>query len=78
MKLEQNKPHSIHLRLNDEQFRYVQNLATTADLSISDMIRVLINTALVATKKAEQKLAEKQMEINAKLGEPHANNTDYK
>lgn len=78
MKVEQNKPHSIHLRLNEEQFDFVKEMATTADLSVSDFIRVLINSTLVATKKVNAILREKEMELNAKLGEPHADDTSNK
>lgn len=70
MKIEQNKPHSIHLRLNEKQFAFIADLAHTADISISDILRSMVNTLMVATEKME-KLVD---ETNAKLGEPHADN----
>lgn len=78
MKIEQNKPHSIHLRLNDEQFDFCKTMAENADLGVSDFIRVLINTTMVATKKASKALEEMNKEMNAKLGEPHADDTSNK
>ena len=78
MKIEQNKPHSIHLRLNDEQYEFCQDMANNADLSVSDFIRVLINSTMVATKKASKALEEIKVKMNAKLGEPHADDKDNK
>lgn len=75
MKIEQNKPHSIHLRLNEEQFEFCKTMASNADLGVSDFIRVLINTTMVATKKASKALEEVSEKMNAKLGEPHADNS---
>ena len=78
MKIEQNKPHSIHLRLNDEQFDFCKTMAENADLGVSDFIRVLINSTMVATKKASKALEEMNKGLNAKLGEPHADYTSNK
>lgn len=78
MKIEQNKPHSIHLRLNEGQFEFCKNMANNADLGVSDFIRVLINTTMVATKKASKALEEMNEKVNATLGEPHADDTSNK
>lgn len=76
MKIEQNKPHSIHLRLNDEQFIFIKDMACNMDLTVADFIRVLINSTMVATRKASSILNKVDNELNnAKLGEPRA---DYK
>lgn len=69
MKLEANKPHSIHLRLNDEQFNFLAELAKTTDLTISDLVRVIVNTTMYGTKNSLQT-------INAKLEAPHADDTN--
>lgn len=78
MKIEQNKPHSIHLRLNEEQFEFVKSMADNADLSVSDFIRVLINTTMVGCRKASQAIERMNDEMNAQLGEPHADNKNNK
>lgn len=78
MKIEQNKPHSIHLRLNEEQYDFVKTMAINADLGVSDVIRMLINSTMVATKKASKALQEMNDKMNAKLGEPHADDTSNK
>ena len=78
MKIEQNKPHSIHLRLNEEQFEFCKTMADNADLGVSDFIRMIINTTMVGCRKASQTLERMNDEMNAKLGEPHADNTSNK
>lgn len=78
MKIEQNKPHSIHLRLNEEQFEFCKTMANNADLGVSDFIRMIINTTMVGCRKASQTLERMNDEMNAKLGEPHADNTSNK
>ena len=78
MKIEQNKPHSIHLRLNEEQFEFCKTMANNADLGVSDFIRMIINTTMVGCRKASQTLKRMNDEMNAKLGEPHADNTSNK
>lgn len=78
MKIEQNKPHSIHLRLNEEQFEFCKTMANNADLGVSDFIRMIINTTMVGCRKASQTLERMKDEMNAKLGEPHADNTSNK
>lgn len=78
MKIEQNKPHSIHLRLNEEQFEFCKTMANNADLGVTDFIRMLINTTMVGCRKASQALERMNDEMNAKLGEPHADDTSNK
>ena len=78
MKIEQNKPHSIHLRLNEEQFEFCKTMANNADLGVSDFVRMIINTTMVGCRKASQTLERMNDEMNAKLGEPHADNTSNK
>lgn len=75
MKIEQNKPHSIHLRLNEEQFEFCKTMANNADLGVSDFIRMVINTTMIGCRKASQVLNKMDDEVNAKLGEPHADDT---
>lgn len=75
MKIEQNKPHSIHLRLNEGQFEFCKTMANNADLGISEFIRMLINTTMVGCCKVSERIKD---EMNAKLGEPHADDTSNK
>lgn len=67
MKLEPNKNHSLHLRLTDEQYSFLAESAEYAGVSPSDFLRMMLNTAVVASKKIEN---------SVKLGEPHADNTN--
>lgn len=80
MKIEQNKPHSIHLRLNEEQFSFISGLAVAMGVGTSDAIRILLNSTMVATKKVEEKTSSAFQEIekmkNAELGDLYANDKD--
>ena len=53
-------------------------MANNADLGVSDFIRMIINTTMVGCRKASQALERMNDEMNAKLGEPHADNTSNK
>lgn len=86
MKLEETKTHSIHLRLTDEQYLFALNLGETMGLSVPDALRVLINTNLVASKKARE-IQEKIVsdsanqnfnkdDIKAVLGDLYANDSN--
>lgn len=72
MKIEQSKPHSIHLRLNEEQYDFLKEISTNADVGISDMLRMILNTVMVTSRKAG--VVEPVQSLDAKLGEPHADN----
>lgn len=58
-----DKNHRITLRLTDEQFDFVKQNAEILDVSPSDFLRMVINTTLVASKKAEQKLGKVAEEL---------------
>lgn len=51
MKVSQNKPHSIHLRLTDEQYNYCKLNAELMGVGISDFIRMTVNALLVSSEK---------------------------
>lgn len=51
MKVSANKPHSIHLRLTDEQYQFCQDNAEIMDVSVSDFIRMTINGLCVTQKR---------------------------
>ena len=77
MKIEKNKPRSIHLRLNDEQFDFMQTMAYSSGLTVSDLIRSMVNTVMVANAEIVDAIALKQANLSAKLGEPHADNENH-
>lgn len=81
MKLDTAKPHSIHLRLTDEQYAFSAELANTMGLSVPDALRVLINSNLIASKRVKE-LSEQSInktlnptndEMKAMLGDLNAN-----
>lgn len=59
MKVSENKPHSIHLRLTDKQYQFCASNAELMDVSVSDFIRITINSLLVTNERLnEQKLGD--------------------
>lgn len=67
MKVSENKPHSIHLRLTDEQYSYCAQNAELMGVSVSEFLRMVVNSLVVVAHKAE----------SIKLGDLNANNQDY-
>lgn len=66
MKVSENKPHSIHLRLTDKQYEYCVSNAELMGVGVSDFVRMTINGLMVSTERMN----------NAKLGDLYANKTD--
>ena len=66
MKVSENKPHSIHLRLTDEQYQYCSLNAELMGVSVSEFLRMVVNSLVVVSKKAE----------SIKLGDLNANHQD--
>ena len=50
--------HRVTLRLNDEQFEFLQKIANIFGVSPSDYLRMNLNTQLVATKKGIDELVD--------------------
>ena len=60
MKVSENKPHSIHLRLTDEQYTFLFNDAQFMGISVTDYVRLIINMTMNTAKKVK---ANVQMEM---------------
>lgn len=59
MKVSENKPHSIHLRLTDKQYQFCSSNAELMGVSVSDFVRMTINGLVVAQERInEQKLGD--------------------
>lgn len=67
MKITENKPHSIHLRLTDEQYEYCSLNAELMGVSVSEFLRMVVNSLVVSSKKLG----------SIKLGDLNANHQDY-
>lgn len=81
MKVDQNKPHSIHLRLTDAQYKYCFENAELLGIGVSDFLRMVINGLVVQTKRQMDANAEKATELaNEMLGdlERYEDNTSNK
>lgn len=63
MKVSENKPHSIHLRLTDKQYQFCSDNAFLMGVSVSDFVRITINGMMVSAEKFK----------DAKLGDLYAN-----
>lgn len=65
MKVTENKPHSIHLRLTDKQYQFCSDNAELMGVSVSDFVRMTINGLVVAQERMK----------DAKLGDLYADKT---
>lgn len=66
MKVSENKPHSIHLRLTEEQYKWVSGNALTLGVGNSDFLRMVVNSLMVTSERIS----------TAKLGDLYANEKD--
>lgn len=69
MKVAENKPHSIHLRLTEEQYQYLKADSEMLGIGISDYVRMMVNTNMYASRKIAD-------EVSRKLGDLDADNKD--
>lgn len=58
MKVSENKPHSIHLRLTDPQYEYCQQASTYLGIGVADYIRMVVNSLMVANDQIAEKLGD--------------------
>lgn len=59
MKITENKPHSVHLRLSDEQYQFCRETAELLGVSVSDFLRMTINSLVVQQRRLYKENAEK-------------------
>lgn len=58
MKVSENKPHSIHLRLTEEQYTFLKADADMLGIGVSEYVRMIVNTTMYTAKKVGEKLQE--------------------
>jgi len=51
MKVSENKPHSIHLRLTQEQYDYCKANADLLGVGVSEFLRMTVNALVVSSDK---------------------------
>lgn len=75
MKTSENKPHSIHLRLTDSQYDYCFSNAELMGISVSDFLRMVVNSLAVQSSRLAQMNADNALSLaNDMLGDlDHAN-----
>lgn len=66
--MEQCKSHSIHLRLTDDHYAFLSNMAHTMGVGVADVLRILVNGYMVASSRLAQK--------DAKLGDLYADDSN--
>lgn len=66
MKISENKPHSIHLRLTDEQYEFCKTSAELMGVGTADFIRMLVNANVVLQKRMTVKVDDSNV---PKLGD---------
>lgn len=54
MKVTENKPHSIHLRLTQEQYDYCKGNADLLGVGVSEFLRMTVNALVVSSEKLKQ------------------------
>lgn len=54
MKVTENKPHSIHLRLTEEQYDYCKWNADLLGVGVSEFLRMTVNALVVSSEKLKQ------------------------
>lgn len=54
MKVSENKPHSIHLRLTQEQYDYCKGNADLLGVGVSEFLRMTVNALVVSSEKLKQ------------------------
>ena len=80
MKISENKSHSIHLRLTDSQYQYCFGNAEMMGVSVSDFLRMVINSLVVQQARQTEKLSQDAKRLaDDMLGDlNHENTTDNK
>ena len=61
MKVSENKPHSVHLRLNDEQWQFLSADAEMLGVGVTEYVRMIINTTMYASKKVAESIKAKSL-----------------
>lgn len=62
---QKDKTNRITLRLNDEQFSFVKESADVLGVSPSDFLRMVVNSSMAISKKANKKLDEAKSQIDS-------------
>lgn len=75
MKVSENKPHSIHLRLTDEQYQFLSADAEMLGIGVSEYVRMILNTTMYTTKKVGEQIASK---LGGPLNADNTNNIEHK
>lgn len=47
MRLKENKPKNLHLRLTQSQYEYLDTVAKKADITINDLLRIYIDSIMI-------------------------------
>lgn len=74
MKVSENKPHSIHLRLTQEQYEFLRQYAEILGIGVSECVRMLVNTSMYADKKIAERV---QSQLGGPLDADHKNNFEH-
>lgn len=63
MKVSENKPHSVHLRLTDEQYTFLKNDAEMMGVGVSDYLRMIVNMTMTIAKKSNEAVVEVKKQL---------------
>lgn len=76
MKVTENKPHSVHLRLTDEQYQFLKTDADAMGIGVSDYLRIIVNMTMTAVRKASTKVEQLSMQLGDLANEDKKNDIE--
>lgn len=77
MKVSENKPHSVHLRLTEEQYQFLHGDAEMMGIGVSDYVRILINMSMTVAKKANEAVSEVKTQLGDLANENYKDNIEH-
>lgn len=76
MKVSENKPHSVHLRLTDEQYEFLKADADFMGVGVSDYLRMIVNMTMSTAKKMKDNIQLK-MQLGDLADENEKNDIEH-
>lgn len=77
MKVSENKPHSVHLRLTDEQYTFLKNDAEMMGVGVSDYLRMIVNMTMTIAKKSNEAVVEVKKQLGDLADENKKDNKQH-
>lgn len=69
MKLTENKPHVISIRITDEHAKILDEVASTMGVKRNELVRIIVHSACTGWKKQEAILNKATDEVRKEMNE---------